>query len=177
MGILQRKVCCGNTCGDYFKLTVPVGWTVTSFCATMAYLLAPLARNGDPRWGTAALVSLSFFSGIGSSSAVYNFHRTASYELTTDENTLQERKKKLYYHFGISSLFIIVSAVLIIFFAFVAPDFDLCAHETCGADVSWSAISLVVSIVWFACSNPNGLGTAKQNSPDVNSMSSIHDRL
>merc|ERR1712146_292545 len=89
-------------------------------------------RGDEPRWGTAALVSLSFFSGIGSSSAVYNFHRTASYELTTDENSMKERKRKLYFHFGISSAFIILSAVLIIFFAFVAPDFDLCAHETSG---------------------------------------------
>ena len=62
--LLEKKVCCTNTCGDLFKLIVPVGWSITAFAATLAYLLAPLRRNEDPRWGTGALVSVSAFAGV-----------------------------------------------------------------------------------------------------------------
>ena len=70
---LNRQVTKSNSCGDLFKLVVPVGWTVTAFMATLAYLLAPLRRQEPPRWGTAALVSLSAFAGVGASLASLQF--------------------------------------------------------------------------------------------------------
>ena len=116
MGFLEAKNCCKNTCGDLFRLAVPLVWTITALCATLAYLIAPLRRNEQPRWGTSALVSLSFFAGVGASNAVYNFHITASYALTSDRYTIQAKKKQVYCHFALSSAFIILSAVLSIFF-------------------------------------------------------------
>ena len=146
---LNRQVTKSNSCGDLFKLVVPVGWTCVAFMATLAYLLAPLRRQEPPRWGTAALVSLSAFAGVGASLAVYNFHRTASYQLSNaDKDALRKRKNALFRHIISSSIFIVTSISLAIFFAFIAPDLDVCSHETCGADVSWSMIALLVSCLW-----------------------------
>ena len=105
-----------NSCGDLFKLVVPVGWTLTAFMATLAYLLAPLRRQEPPRWGTAALVSLSAFAGVGASLAVYNFHRTASYQLSNaDKDAVSKRRNALFRHILSSSIFIVASITLAIF--------------------------------------------------------------
>eukprot|EP00943_MAST-04B_sp_MAST-4B-sp1_P007037 g7037.t1 len=148
---LKRQITSTSTLGDYFKLFVPFGWTVTAFMATLAYLFAPLARNAPPRWGTAALVSVSAFAGVGTSKAVYNFHRTASYKLSySDKDAVNTRKNLLFLHLILSHIFLIASVVLAIFFANIAPDLDVCSHETCGADVSWSLIAALVSFFWVA---------------------------
>jgi hypothetical protein len=150
-GCLKKQITSTSNLGDYFKILLPFGWTVTAFMATLAYLFAPLARNEPPRWGTAALVSLSAFAGVGASIAVYNFHRTASYKLShSDKDAVNRRKKSLFFHLILSSIFIIASVVLAVFFAFIAPDLNVCSHETCGADVSWSMIALLVSFVWVS---------------------------
>ena len=146
---LKKQVTKTISLGDCFKLIIPFGWTIVAFMATLAYLLAPLRRKEPPRWGTASLVSLSAFAGVGACVAIYNFHRTASYQLSnTDTDAVKKRIKSLFVHIVISSIFIVTSIVLAIFFAFIAPDLDVCSHETCGADVSWSLIALMVSLVW-----------------------------
>ena len=146
---LKTKITSSSNLGDFFKLIIPAGWTVVAFMATLAYLLAPLRRKKTPRWGTASLVSLSAFAGVGASVAIYNFHRTASYQLSnSDTDAVKKRIKTLFVHIVLSSVFITTSIVLAIFFAFIAPNLDVCSHETCGADVSWSLIALIVSLVW-----------------------------
>lgn len=146
---LEKQITKSFNLGDCFKLIIPFGWSIVAFIATFAYLLAPFRRNELPRWGTAALVSLSAFAGIGACVSIYNFHRTASYQLSnTDAEAVNKRIKSLFVHIIISSIFIVSSIGLTIFFTFIAPDLNLCSHETCGADVSWSLITLIVSIVW-----------------------------
>ena len=146
---LKKQVTKSFNLGDFFKLIIPFVWTVVAFMATLAYLLAPLRRKEPPRWGTASLVSLSAFAGVGACVAIYNFHRTASYQLSNDDiYSVKKRIKSLFAHIVISSIFIVTSIVLAIFFAFIAPDLNVCSHEKCGADVSWSLIALMISIVW-----------------------------
>lgn len=167
-----------TTIGDLFKLIVPVGWSVVALLACLAYLLAPLSRGDPPRWESALLVALSGVAGIGLSIAVYSFHRkTSSFaveenysnnveqgdneddggkgdERETTTATLMSTKQKqrrhvLKIHAILSSLFVTLSIILIIFFGAFASDMDKCAHETCGADVSWSCITLAVSLLWM----------------------------
>lgn len=169
--LLEKQVCCTNTCGDLFKLIVPVGWSITAFAATLAYLLAPLRRNEDPRWGTGALVSVSAFAGVGASIAIYNFHRTASYILSNESSVAEERKSKLRNHTIGSAVFSVLCVALTLFFAFIAPSLDLCSHETCGADISWSVIGLGTSLVWVLAvffekrKNRNQMAHATDNGP------------
>merc|ERR1712151_106456 len=148
---LEKNVCCSTTIGDLFKLIIPVGWTIVVLCAVLAYLLSPLSRGDSPRWGTVALVGVSLFTGIGLSAAVYSFHRATSSSSIewADDNQSQIRRRWLNVHAAISSLFLVLSLFLTIFFATLAPRLDACAHESCGADVSWSLISLVVAFVWI----------------------------
>mmetsp|Transcript_14620 Transcript_14620/g.31803 ORF Transcript_14620/g.31803 Transcript_14620/m.31803 type:complete len:215 (+) Transcript_14620:289-933(+) len=167
-----------TTIGDLFKLIVPIGWSVVALGACLAYLIAPLSRGDPPRWESAALVALSGVAGIGLSVAVYSFHRkTSSFaveenyfnddekgdneddggngeEIQTTTATLLSMKQKqrsrvLKIHAILSSLFSILSIALVIFFGAFASDMDKCAHETCGADVSWSCITLAVSLLWM----------------------------
>lgn len=132
-------------------MIIPLGWTVVALCAVLAYLLSPLSRGDSPRWGTVALVSVSLFTGIGLSAAVYSFHRTTSSSSIewTDDNQSQMRRRRLNVHAAISSSFLVLSVFLTIFFATFAPRLDACAHESCGADVGWSLISLVVASLWI----------------------------
>ena len=59
----------------------------------------PAAKAGATAVGYWALVSLSAFVGVGASLAVYNFHRTASYQLSNaDKDALRKRKNALFRH-------------------------------------------------------------------------------
>jgi len=142
--------------------------------ACLAYLLSPLSRGDMPRWDSALLVAMSGMAGIGLSIAVYNFHRkTSSFaaeenyndgrssttdnndddddanKMTISQSKLHERELTLRIHAILSSLFSILSITLAIFFGAFASELDKCAHESCGADVSWSCITLGTSIVWM----------------------------
>lgn len=142
-----------TTIGDLFKLVIPLGWTIVAGAACLAYLIAPLSRGDSPRWGSAALVVFSAVAGIGLSMAIYSFHRkTSSFaieETFINEEQIQFRRRTLRIHGILSSCFSILSTILAIFFGIFASDMDRCAHETCGADVSWSCITLVVSMLWM----------------------------
>ena len=61
----------------------------------------------------------------------------------------QQRQRTLRIHAMLSLGGAILSIVLVVFFGAFASDQDKCAHETCGADVSWSCITLVVSVSWM----------------------------
>eukprot|EP00536_Pseudo-nitzschia_multiseries_P006867 jgi/Psemu1/194029/e_gw1.151.47.1 len=61
----------------------------------------------------------------------------------------QQRARTLRIHAVVSLGFCLLSIVLAVFFGVFASDLDKCAHETCGADVSWSCITLTVSALWM----------------------------
>jgi len=150
--ILDRNLCFGPnlTVGDLFKLVIPVGWTVVVLCAILAYLFSPLSKGEPPRWGTAGLIFVSLVSGIGLSVAIYSFHRTtspASVEWTNEQRS--QRQGGLIIHTIIALIVSVLSFGLVVFFALFASDMDRCAHETCGADVGWSAISLITASLWM----------------------------
>eukprot|EP00532_Pseudo-nitzschia_australis_P011517 CAMPEP_0168238952 /NCGR_PEP_ID=MMETSP0140_2-20121125/21209_1 /TAXON_ID=44445 /ORGANISM="Pseudo-nitzschia australis, Strain 10249 10 AB" /LENGTH=200 /DNA_ID=CAMNT_0008173117 /DNA_START=67 /DNA_END=673 /DNA_ORIENTATION=+ len=121
---------------------------------------------------------LSAAAGIGLSVAIYSFHRkTSSFAVEENyaesgndgngdgehggeespQNTSatipteqqQQRQRVLRIHAILSLSGAIMSIVLLIFFGVFASDLDKCAHETCGADVSWSCITLVISLSWM----------------------------
>jgi len=146
----DNTLCCSTSVGDLFKLIVPIGWTAVSFAAVLAYLLAPLSRGESPRWGSASVVSVAALSGLGLSAAVFSFHRaTSAFSVEWDEWQMMERRKRLITHTGLSVAFSTLSTALVIFFTAFAPKKELCAHETCGADVSWSIIALGTSLLWL----------------------------
>lgn len=173
------KCCGGNnktTIGDVFKLIIPVAWSTVAFMACLAYLISPLSRGDTPRWGSAALVALSGAAGTGLSIAIYSFHRTTS-SFAIEENYVEssndgdgereqdedqqgttkleppmkkiQRQKMLQIHAVLALGLSILSIILAIFFGVFASNLNKCAHETCGADVSWSCITLVVSVLWM----------------------------
>jgi len=150
--LLDGNLCCGPnlTVGDLFKLVIPVGWTVIVLCAILAYLFSPLSKGESPRWGTSGLICVSLISGIGLSVSIYSFHRTtssASVEWTNEQRSL--RQGKLVIHMTLAMMISVLSLGLIIFFAIFASDMNKCAHKTCGADVGWSSISLITSVLWI----------------------------
>lgn len=152
MAFLDNSVCCSTTVGDLFKLFVPVVWTIISFCAVVAYLCAPLSRGDSPRWGSASLVFFGTLAGLGLSAAVYSFHRTTSacsVEWTNEQR--QSRSLRLSIHACVAAVFSLLGIALVVFFAVpaFASEMGRCAHETCGADVGWSAISLAASLPWL----------------------------
>ena len=150
MTFLDKVVCCSTTAGDLFKLILPVGWAVISLCAVIAYLSAPLSRGDSPRWGSAALVCVAALSGIGLTAGTYSFHRsTSKCSIDWDEGQRASRRRRLRVHALLSATFLLLTFILLIFFATVASGLGRCAHETCGADIGWSAIALGVSLLWL----------------------------
>lgn len=149
---LDQKLCCGPhlTLGDLFKLAIPLVWTVIVFAAILAYLLGPLGRGDSPRWNTAALLLVSAVAGVGVCVAIYSFHRTTSstsVQWTNEQRMQRQQKSKM--HMITGSLMFLLSLGLLIFFAAFASDMNKCAHETCGADIAWSVIPLLTSILWI----------------------------
>ena len=67
---------------------------------------------------------------------------------TSTEATL-DRIRALRIHSLLSLGASATAIVLAVFFGVYAPGMDMCAHESCGADVSWSLITLVVSVLWM----------------------------
>uniref|UniRef100_A0A7S1FQ50 Uncharacterized protein n=1 Tax=Corethron hystrix TaxID=216773 RepID=A0A7S1FQ50_9STRA len=153
MTFFDWTICDSITVGDLFKLIVPAGWTAVCFAAFLAYLLSPLSRGDPPRVGSACVVLVAALSGSGLSTAVFSFHRaTSTFSIDWDEGQKESRRQRLKIHSSISTNFSLLSLALVIFFAGFAPQRELCAHETCGADVGWSAISLISSVIWLLIS-------------------------
>ena len=146
--------------GDLLKLFVPVGWAFFGFLAMMAYMLAPLGRGDAPRWGTMALVLAAIVPGVGAAVTVWKHHRYEVYtELSasliaggggTEQELLKFRDVQAALRCeAVLALFVVVASMLsMLFFAAVAPGMNACAHATCGADVSWSALALCGAIIW-----------------------------
>lgn len=174
--LLDRSIwhCCGckssTTLGDAFKLCIPISWSAICVMACLAYLISPLSRGDSPRWGSAGLVALSGLAGIGLSVAIYNFHRkTSSFaaeenydddvggagtgdgiaDCETTATKLRRRGRTLRIHSIASASFCVLSCSLAVFFGAFASGLDKCAHESCGADVSWSCITLGVALAWM----------------------------
>ena len=87
---LNRQVTKSKTCGDLFKLVVPVGWTMTAFMATLAYCW-PHCEGRSHRGGVLPHWCLCPLLGLGSL-AIYNFHRTASYHPSNADKGAVKRK-------------------------------------------------------------------------------------
>jgi hypothetical protein len=146
--------------GDLLKLFVPVGWAFFGFLAMMAYMLAPLGRGDAPRWGTMVLVLAAIVPGVGAAVTVWKHHRYEVYtELSasliaggggTEQELLKFRDVQAALRCeAVLALFVVVASMLsMLFFAAVAPGMNACAHATCGADVSWSALALCGAIIW-----------------------------
>ncbi len=152
---LDKKLCCfrSATIGDLFKLIVPVGWTIIAFCAVLAYLISPLSRGDNPRWDSACLVLFNALSTAGLSAAIFRFHRSTSYysiEWTNEQ--IYQRKMSLFLFRFVAASFILLSMVILVYFAAFAENLNKCAHETCSADVSWCIITLIVNLTWLGIS-------------------------
>ena len=128
--------------------------------AMLAYMIAPLARGEPPRWGTMGLVAAAIFPGVGAAYTVWKHHRYESYNqlmtnlISGNEGAERESckfrdiKAQLTCEFYLALFMVVASVMSIIFFAAVAPGLEACAHKTCGADVSWSSITLCGAILW-----------------------------
>ena len=145
--------CCGRCMrrSDLFKFAVPVGWIIIIIMAVLAYLISPVLRGARPRYGTALLVSFSGIPGVGASLAVFHFLRYDALYNLQDQAHRVARSRKLKIHSTVALLISILALGGAAFFATIGPDLDLCAHETCGADVSWCLVSFTASAVWWLC--------------------------
>ena len=126
----------------------------------LAYMIAPLARGDSPRWGTMSIVTASVIPGVGAAITVWKHHRYESYTqlsaslIVGGESAERQAFKFVEVHAQLQcecylAVFVVVASVAgIIFFAAIAPGMQACAHATCGADVSWSAITLCGGVMW-----------------------------
>lgn len=148
--MLNKPVFCSTSIADLLKLIVPIGWSALSLCAVLAYLLSPLKRGESPRWYTSSIILVQCLSGIGLSTATYSFHLSKSSVSTDwDEQQRESRGKSLRIHLAFSIFLSLITFSLTLFFAAFAPGMNRCAHATCGADIGWSAIGLILAIFWF----------------------------
>lgn len=154
-GFLRKRLPgpCGRhlKVGDLFKIIVPASWVLIVFMAVLAYLISPMLRNESPRWGTAALVGFSGIPGVGASLAVFQFLRYDSMYTIQGVEEKRRRNSRLRMHCIVSSAIVVIALCGALFFGTVGDSLGVCAHTTCGADVSWCIISLLASAVWGLC--------------------------
>jgi len=149
--------------------------------AMLAYMIAPLARGDSPRWGTMSIVTASVIPGVGAAITVWKHHRYESYTqlsaslIVGGESAERQAFKFVEVHAQLQcecylAVFVVVASVAgIIFFAAIAPGMQACAHATCGADVSWSAITLCGGVMWVVATR---LGLKWANKASVRAMNS-----
>ncbi len=170
---------------------IPVGWMLISVLSFLSYVLVP----DEPQWPSASVVALSALSGIGLVVAIYEFHRQASsyaidknYNCEGNEEMSFEgkqivmiirrktRKQSLKIHAFLSTLMAIASIASAVFYGDFASDLGKCTHESCGPDVAWCGMGLVVSTLWMGVTHigykdlRNVLHASKQEDTTFNAM-------
>ena len=124
-----------------------------AFAASLAYLIAPLARGDPPRWVPVSFPLVAAILSALWSRDVYAYHREASYALlaAADRNACLSLARDIARRMKGAVAIAVLYLILIIYFS-VASGTDggaPCGHETCGADISWSAIVFGTAAGWF----------------------------
>ena len=139
---------CKSCVCDFAKVIIPAGWGIVSLAATAIYVLVPVLDDRQPRYIPAALALFSAFTSLASAIDIWRLWRTAAYSSHLAAPNPARAKSLRTEQIVIACIAFLTLALLLVL-AIDGSNLGICGHDSCGADVSWTAISLLFVLLWL----------------------------